>query len=58
MFGTSVLRPDDMCALSKSTFSFNKSEEQSFQNHNTLREINYFFHLAETETTGLGSANV
>ena len=58
MFGTSMLRPDEMITSSKSTFSFSKSEEQSFQKHHTLREINYFSHLAETENTGLEPANV
>jgi len=47
-----------MLTLSKSTFSFTKSEKQSFLKHHTLREINYFSHLAETENTGLGPANV
>lgn len=38
VFGTLGLRPDEMITSSKSTFI--KSEEQSFQNHHTLREIN------------------
>lgn len=58
MFGTSVLRADEMLTSSRSTFSFSKSGEQSFQTHHTLREINHFSHLAETENTGLGPANV
>lgn len=38
LFDTLVLRPDEMITSSKSAFI--KSEEQSFQNHHTLREIN------------------
>lgn len=58
MFGTTMLRPDEMIASSKSTFSFSKSEKQSFQKHHTLREINYSSHLAKTENTGLEPTDV
>lgn len=53
-----MLRPDEMIASSKSTFSFSKSEKQSFQKHHTLREINYSSHLAKTENTGLEPTDV
>lgn len=58
MFGTLMLRPDEMITSSKSTFSFSKSEEQSFQKHHTLKEIIYFSHLTKTENTGLKPENV